>query len=131
MNGPTEVDEIVAAALLQDAHTHDAGSYDRIANRYDDVYGEVLPLEGNKARRIAIAFNFWDGWCDASNHEWRYYNRIAINEWPILARHIAEKLRHGEDASDPRVLELFSPEAVQSRRISLWDWISSLWRRSA
>jgi hypothetical protein len=131
MGDATEADKIMAAALLDDARAHEAGSYAQIASRYDDIYAEILPLEDRITRRVAIALNFWDGWCDASNHEWRYHPGIGGRDWPVLARHIAENLNHGEEATDPRVLQHFSPEALRSRRVKFWDWFAKLWRRSA
>jgi hypothetical protein len=131
MGQPTEGDEILAAALLEDAIADESGEYGRVANRYDDIYGELLPIQDLGVRRFAIAFHFWDGWCDARNHEWRYYPGLTAADWPRLARHIAENLRRGEDATDTMVLENFSPEIFRSRRVKFLDWLRSLWRRSA
>lgn len=131
MGQVTEAEEILAAALIEDARAHDARSYDHIAIRYDDVYAQLLPIQDLGARRFAIAFHFWDGWCDARNHDWRYYPGINEADWPSLARHIAENLKRGEDATDPLVLEHFAPEKLRSRRVGLMGWFRGLWRRSA
>jgi hypothetical protein len=131
MGQPTEGDGILAAALIEDAVAHESEAFDRIATRYDDVYGELLPIQDLGVRRFVVAFHFWDAWCDARNHEWRYYPGVAPADWPRLARHIAENLRRGEDATDTMVLENFSPEVFRSRRIKFRDWVRNLWKRPA
>ena len=110
MGQANDADEILASALLEDAAAHEAGEFDRIADRYDDVLNEVLPIEGPDPRRFAIAFDFWDSWGGARNREWPHDPEIDRSEWPVLARHIAGQLRAGEIATDPRVVARFGPE---------------------
>ena len=56
MNKATEADDILAAALLEDAVAHESGSYDRIAEKYDEVYGELLPIQdlGNLFKKRVV-----------------------------------------------------------------------------
>ncbi len=42
--GEREAARILASALRQDATAQEASNFEAIANRYDDVYAEVLPL---------------------------------------------------------------------------------------
>jgi hypothetical protein len=37
--------------------------------------------------------NFWDGWQDARNHDWRFYKGIDASDWSILARIIIRNLK--------------------------------------
>jgi phage-related minor tail protein len=102
-----EAARIVARALRQDAAAQDAGDFDAIAKRYDDVYGEVLPLCSKLPDPIATAFTFWDWWADARNHDWQYYEGIARDDWPRLARHIAHTVEAGVPISDPALRRHF------------------------
>jgi hypothetical protein len=130
MGESTEADEILAAALLDDAAAHESGAHDRIAMGYDDVYAQLLPIQDLRVRRFSIAFHFWDGWCDARNHKWLVTPGILETDWPKLARHIAERLRRGEDATDPRLIERFAPENLVPLYRRLWKWVKSLWPAS-
>jgi hypothetical protein len=125
-----EADEILAEALIADATAHEAGRFDNLASQYDEVLCELLPIQNLGERRFAIAFNFWNGWCDASNHDWQYYPGITRDDWPRLARHIAERLRTGKAATVQIVIEKFAPENLRSIRVRLWEWIRGLWSRS-
>jgi hypothetical protein len=127
----TEADHILATALIADAIHHEAGRYRSLGDRYDEVEGELLPIQDLKERRFAIAFNFWDGWIDASNHNWYNYPGIAERDWPRLARHVAETLEYGDEPTDPLVLQHFAPENLVYTPPRWWQWLSRLWRRPA
>ena len=40
-----EAAEILADALERDAKDHDAGQYKDIGLKWDDIYGQLLPIE--------------------------------------------------------------------------------------
>jgi hypothetical protein len=40
-----EAAEILAAALEEDAQDHESGKYTEIGLKWDDVYGQILPIE--------------------------------------------------------------------------------------
>lgn len=124
MATPTEADQLLAAALLEAVCAHESGEYDQIASRYDDLLGELLPNQDLSERRFTIAAAFWDGWGDASNHDWQYYRGIRKDDWPELARHVAGHLQRGESAADPRVLTLFAPENRQGCLSVLWNRVT-------
>ena len=104
----------MALALRQDADAHTAGRYDEIATRYDDVYGEVLALS-EWTPRLGIAFEFWDCWNDARNHDWRYYEGIGRDDWPKMAQEIAAALESGDEI-DATVVDRFGPQPRRSLR---------------
>ncbi len=103
----TEAAEILANALVADADAHEAKRYGEIGERYDDVYAQLLPLDGLSARSVRIAFDFWDGWIDARNHDWLYYDGIEQGDWPRHARFVAECLRSGRVPDDPTLQRHF------------------------
>lgn len=92
MGDRTEADHILATALIADAIDHEAGRHLSIAERYDEVEAELLPIQDLKERRFAIAFNFWDGWTDASNHNWYNYPGIAERNALSTSTHHASSL---------------------------------------
>lgn len=89
----TEAAEILAKALVADAELHEANRYHEIGERYDDVYGELLPLDGASEAPVRVALEFWDGWIDARNHDWLYYEGIGEHDWPRYARVVSDCLR--------------------------------------
>lgn len=124
----TEADAILANALLEDASAHDAGDFHRIAASYDDVLGQLLPIQNVDERRFSIALRFWDMWGGACTSRWREYPEIEKSAWPKMARHIALKLKQGEAATDSTVIAHFAPENISSWRKSLRSWLRKLWR---
>src|SRR5438552_10610357 len=78
--GEREAARILASALRQDAAAQEASNFEAIANRYDDVYAEVLPLCSDLPDMVARGFTFWDWWADARNHDWKYYDGIRSEE---------------------------------------------------
>ena len=99
--------EIVAEALLADAEAHLAERYDEIGERFDDVLAEVLPLQDVDEHQVRVAFSFWDGWVDARNHDWLYYEGIQQQDWPRHARAVAACLRAGRSPDDPTLQKHF------------------------
>jgi hypothetical protein len=103
----TPAAEVVAEALLADAEAHDGGRYEEIGEKFDDVLAEVLPLPDAKAHHVSVAFSFWDGWIDARNHEWLYYEGIGRDDWPRHARAVTSALQVGCSPEDPALLRHF------------------------
>ena len=102
-----EAGSIVAAALRQDAAAHDAGDFESIAERHDDVYAKVLAVCPDYPDTVATGFTFWDWWADARNHDWQYYEGIERHDWPDLARHVADSIEAGLPVSDPKLVRQF------------------------
>lgn len=98
---------IIATALRQDAAAHDAGDFESIATRFDDVYAEVLTVCADYPDTVATGFTFWDWWADARNHDWQYYDGIDREDWPRLARHVADSIEAGAPVSDPQLIQQY------------------------
>lgn len=115
--------EILADALLKDAEAHEDGRYDDIGERYDDVYGELLPMDDVKDPHVSLALGFWDGWSDARNHDWQYYEGIGERDWPRLrGKSTVDMLRTGADPADPVLLRHFrrAPRTPFRERLRAW-----------
>ena len=108
MSALDEASSLVAAALRRDVEAHRRGSYADIGKSYDDVLNEVLPLWNNSGGLIATAFDFWDRWVDARNHNWLYHPGITQDDWPRLGAHMAEALDSHGAITDPQLLAEFA-----------------------
>jgi hypothetical protein len=115
-DGGPSAEAIVAAALLRECELHASGRFDEIGEAWDDVYGEILPLMDRPTPTVALAFNFWDGWVDACNHDWHNYPGIERQDWPVFARELADALTHGTEVEDPTLLRHFRPRQRRSLR---------------
>ena len=98
--------DALVAHLREDAAAHDAGRFDAIGRRFDDVerlfpHGTVPGLG-----RLHVALTFWDGWIDARNNGWPD-GTIARSAWPGLARGVAADLEADREIVDPLVLTRF------------------------
>ena len=109
--GEREAARILASALRRDATAQEAGNSEAIANRYDDVYAEVLALCSDLPDMVSRGFTFWDWWADARNHDWKYYDGIARNDWPRLARHVADAVEAAAPITDPVLVRHFERAA--------------------
>lgn len=110
-----EAAEIVACALEKDAADHVSGKYGNIGMCFDEVYGQILPIEEDVGNPIyQIAFRFLDDWRDASGHEWKYHDPIRKEQWPVFAGEIAESLRTGKMITNQLIIESFLPRPKES-----------------
>lgn len=109
MDGTTAV-EFLASALEADAAAQEAGHTEEIGERYDEVLLEVRPVWDENADALSMGFHFWDCWADARNHDWNYYPGITENDWPGLAREVADAVRQGRQPEDlPTALRRSGP----------------------
>jgi hypothetical protein len=92
--------------LRANAADHEAERYDAIGRRFDRVEHEFPTGTAPELTRLHVALTFWDGWIDARNNGWPR-GPIGLQEWPILARRVADDLEHDRDVSDALVLARF------------------------
>ena len=103
----SEAKRDLIGGLLQAASEHEAGHLSGIETSYDTL-DAMLPREaGPEFDKLFIALNFWDGWIDARNHDWQYYEGIRAEDWPRLARSLVEDLKADREISDELVRERF------------------------
>ncbi len=107
---PEMPDLFLAAALEREAERQEAGRFDQIGAEYDRVEMETLPFRDQASPRFDLALRFWDGWVDASNHGWLYYNGIDRDDWPRFARKVVASLRQGIEPTDPVLWQYFGPQ---------------------
>jgi hypothetical protein len=98
--------DILVAELRANALDHEAQRYDTIGRRFDRLEHEFPTGTAPELGRLHIALAFWDGWIDARNNGWPRAS-ITENNWPTLARRVADDLAADRDISDPLVLSRF------------------------
>jgi hypothetical protein len=98
--------DLLVQHLRADATAHDVGAYDAVGRRFDAVERQFPVGTAPELGRLHIALTFWDGWIDARNNGWPR-GRVALADWPSLARGVAADLAADREISDPTVLELF------------------------
>ena len=123
----SEAVNILAAALEEDAKNHDSEKYSAIGLNWDNIYGEILPIEDDfETPLYGMSFRFWDDWSDASNHDWMYHEPISKEDWPYLARELAQCLR---DKKMPENTMLLNNFKVQPRK-PFFDKIKDAFRKN-
>ena len=122
-----EAAEILARGLEEDIKTQKHGDPLVIGEKWDDVYAELLPIEDDIDNPVySLAFGFWDGWGDASNHNWLYYEPITEDQWPIYAKEITSSLRAGKLPENSLIIEMFSPKPKVNFIQKLKLWLSKI-----
>lgn len=109
--------------MEHDAAAHEAGRYEEIASRLDDVHGKLLPNQDIDRLLFGLAINFWDDWGDAANHEWQYHEPTTEEDWPRFARQIAACLRSGSMGAEDSDLERF----MHPPGVGLMEKVKALW----
>ena len=80
--------------LRRDVDAHEAGRYEEVGAGFDGIDAELPRDQGPEFDKLFVALNFWDGWIDSRNHDWRYYEGITQRDWPVLARLVFHCLVH-------------------------------------
>ena len=119
----SEVDarERLVTYLRSDAAAHDAGRFDAIGRPFDSFEHRFPAATGGDVAELRLALTFWDAWIDARNHEWQTTAGIQPQQWPVLARAIADDLAAGRPVQDASVRARFDVErnAGLSERVQL------------
>lgn len=105
----TGVIERLASALVAAAAAHEAKRYDHVDDGFDEIEAEVRDDSVPPGAPTRFALDFWDGWIDARNHDWLYYDGISKDDWPIHARVVAECVRTSRVPDDPALRNHFAP----------------------
>ena len=121
-NSTTDAVERIASAPEHAARCHEAAEFQKLDSLHQSTEAAPIP-QGDSRRGILIAIDFLGGWVDASNHNWRYYDGIAKEDWPNLARYLAFVLRRGEKVEMPVILTHFD---ASIRQPLLWPFIRKL-----
>ncbi len=105
-----ELKLFLIANLTQDAVSHEEHRYYEIGAGFDEMEANLPDGDAPEFDRLFLARSFWEGWIDARNHDWAYYEHIKEKEWSVLAKRIASALALDSEIDDPQVM-------VQFRRI--------------
>ena len=102
-----QLKQFLIANLTRDANSHEARRYSEIGIGFDEMEANFPDSGEEDSNKLFLARSFWEGWIDARNHDWLYYEHIKEDDWPILARRIVASLSHDFEISDPQVLAQF------------------------
>ena len=104
---------------------HKEGKFGELDRMFHELEG-VLP--GGK-HQVIIAWEFYMGWVDASNHNFLVnYEGIAKDDWPRLAQHLADRLVANGEITDPLILSHFD---YRRPRTPLLQNLKRLFRRGS
>ncbi len=115
------------ASLEAAARAHECADLQAIETGYDQLDADLPRNAGPAFAKLHVALEFWDGWIDARNHDWLYYEGLGAGDWPLLARGIVDALRQDRDITDERVLERFDFRR-RAARPSLWARLKKVFR---
>ncbi len=99
--------EILARALENDADAHDRAEFAQVGLQLVSVQREVLPINDIPRPVYKLAMRFWREWQSAAALDWPHHAAVEQQEWPALARIVAEHLRLGRLPNNARILDGF------------------------
>ena len=113
------------AHLERDIAAHEAGHFDEIGAAFDDAPPIELLEDEAQAMRLGCAYEFWDAWIDARNHDWGYYSGLETSDWSTVARQICRGLRDEWEPQRMRENAVFDPPL----KVPFWQRLQRLgWR---
>ena len=119
MNTPSieELQQELGRGLLAAAAAQDRGDIWAIDDGFDEFEARIA-ANAPATAQLATVLRFWDGWIDARNHDWQYYDPIMEADWPILARQVAAELSSSAPLSNEIVLREFGPANERTRVVA-------------
>jgi hypothetical protein len=101
-----EARDSLVSNLRLDADAHEGNQFDAVGRRFDWLEHRFPRGTAPELRKLHIALTFWDGWVHARNHGWPP-GPISVDDWPALARSVADDLSVDDEITNPKVLEHF------------------------
>ena len=96
--------QILAECLRRDALLQEENRLMELGEKFEELDASL----SRDSEQLAIAWTFWDSWIDERNHRFpEFYKGIKRDMWPILARHIADRLAGNQTITDPLILKYF------------------------
>lgn len=115
--------------LRRSADAHEAGQIWQIDGSYDQLQSDILTDNpGPEFDKLKIALEFWAGWIDSRNHDWKFYEGIKAPDWPQLARLIVNDLTADRETVDERVRRHFDYR-IREERPGILQRLAALLRR--
>jgi len=102
----SEARDSLVTNLRLDSTAHEAGQYDAVGRRFDWLEHRFPRGTAPELNKLHIALTFWDGWVHSRNHGWPV-GPIGFDEWPRLARSVADDVAADREISDAKVLANF------------------------
>jgi hypothetical protein len=112
----SEVKQVTISGLCEAAFAHESGRLQAIETSFDSLDANLPRDAGPEFDKLFIALNFWDGWIDARNHDWQYYEGIGAEDWPGLARRIIADIAADREITDGLILKHFDFRSRKDRR---------------
>lgn len=115
-----EIKQRLTSELWRSADAHEMGQIWEIDGSYDQLEQEILTDHPEpNFDKLKIALEFWAGWIDSRNHDWKFYEGIEASDWPKLARVIVNDLKADRETVDERVTRHFD---YRIREVSPGIW---------
>ncbi len=114
--------ELLAGALEKSADAHESGSLGDELAHLERVRSQVSNMNDIPRPIYKLAMRFWKEWATASANHWEVDSPIEKDQWPAMARTVAEHVRIGRLPPDKQILNNFlrRPKSFGSKYIK---WI--------
>jgi hypothetical protein len=99
------IKDLLVLEFEQSISYHKEGFYNKVGCSFSILDKSIERNNDNK--KLLIALSFLDGWIDAINHNWLYYDDIDKEDWPNLAREIVNSLKNESEIENSIVIEYF------------------------
>ena len=99
--------ELLAGALEREADAHERGELGDARSRMEAVRREVARFNDIPRPVYKLALRFWKAWAREASFGWGQTASITKDDWPRLARKVAQSVRAGRLPSDPLILQHF------------------------
>ena len=111
----------VHASLFACAAAHGSADFHAIEVEHTKIDTNLPRSADHRFDPLHAALNLLDGWIDSSNHEWRYYEGIARDDWPNLALALAADISQNRTISNPLIIKHFAKGQSPSSKATSKD----------
>ena len=119
--------EFLATALEQDAEAFEHKTLENLTGRFQAIQQNVVPINDIPRPTFKLAMSFLKEWDMALHRGADYFGPIKSDQWPELARIIADCVREGSMPNNRLILDTF----IRKRRAMPWLDINRLFGNSS
>ncbi len=97
----------MASALEGAADAQESGSPLDLQATLQTTQRQVKPINDIPRPIFKLTLKFWEQWALAARNQWNDLREIDKNDWPAMARTMAQHVRSGQMPNDRKIVENF------------------------
>jgi hypothetical protein len=93
----------LARVLMREVYLADSHRASELGADFNEIEHDTPRLHHTRWQKLHVALGFWASWIVEAEQGFPSNSSVSRDDWPRLARMVAEDLQHNRDVSHPQI----------------------------